>query len=144
MSPTLARRAWARSPWAGVLILAVAVLIRGVCYLPTVIPAGHRIPALERYLPLWSWSGLWLIAGALAVACVVARANQWLPLVTGLLVALHTLWGAIYIAAWVSGDSERGYVTALGYLATAVLAIWAFGRGDPAPAVGREVRVHVC
>lgn len=130
---------WGRSLWAGVLILAVAVLIRGVCYLPAVIPAGHRIPALERFLPLWSWSGLWLAAGVLAVVCVIARVDRWLPLITGLLVALHTLWGMIYVVAWVAGDSGRGYVTALGYLATAVLAIWAFGRGDPAPAVDREV-----
>ncbi|KQB83900.1 hypothetical protein [Corynebacterium oculi] len=123
----------------GVLVLAVTVLIRGVCYVPSMIPEGHRIPALERFLPLWSWSGLWLIAGALAVVCVVCGARRWLPVATGVLVALHTLWGAIYIAAWASGDSERGYVTALSYIAVALLATWAFGRGDLSPVVDREV-----
>lgn len=122
---------WLRSDWAGVLILAVTVLIRGACYLPSMIPSGHRIPALERWLPLWSWSGLWLIVGSLALACVLTRSRRWLSIITGLLVALHTLWGMIYLATWLSGDSERGYVTALNYLTIALVATWAFGRGDP-------------
>lgn len=122
---------WIRSDTAGVLLLAATVLIRGVCYLPSMIPVGHRIPALERYLPLWSWSGLWLAAGGLAVVCVAARAWRFLPAATGLLVALHTLWGGLYLAAWLSGDSERGYVTAVNYLAVALVATWAFGRSDP-------------
>ncbi|MBC3186277.1 hypothetical protein H7347_06785 [Corynebacterium sp. zg-331] len=130
MSPRV--RVWLRSVWAGEVILGVTALIRGICYLPAVIPEGHRIPALEHYLPLWSWSGLWLGAGVMAMICVAGRIRRALPVVTGVLVALHTMWGGIYIAAWAAGASDRGYVTALSYITVAALGTWAFGRGDPA------------
>lgn len=127
-----------RSDWTGVLILTLVVLARGLCYLPALIPHGHRIPALERYLPLWSWSTLWLAAGVVGLVVIVCRARSWLPMATGVIVALHTLWGAMYIAAWASGASERGYITALSYLTVAAVATWAFGRGDPTRRGGKE------
>lgn len=125
LSRGLVRRA-GRSVWGGLLILAVTMILRGVCYLPWLLPRPGAIPALEETLPVWSWSTLWLVAGGVCAACVAWR--RFAPLAVGIATGLHALWGACYLLAWVTGDSQRGYVSALSYFAIVALTVWGFSR----------------
>lgn len=120
--------AWKRSGWCGMAILGLAVLARGLCYTTPVIPEGHRIPPLEALLPLQIWTAVWITAGILTLVCVAAR-KAMAPMV-GVCVGLHVLWACLYLGAWLTGDSSRGYVTALSYITIALLALWSFGRGE--------------
>ncbi|MCH6196891.1 hypothetical protein MHT86_05175 [Corynebacterium mastitidis] len=116
-----------RSRWVGLLILTVGVVLRGVCYLPAVVPADHRVPALERVLPLSAWAALWLAAGAFCLACLML--HRGLGPAVGICVALHFLWGLLYLSAWLLDESPRGYATALTYFMVVALTYWGFGRG---------------
>lgn len=115
-----------QSRWVGLLILTVGVLLRGVCYLPTVVPADHRVPALEVVFPLTIWAALWLTAGAFCLLCLVLR--RWIGPAVGICVALHFLWGLLYLSAWLLDESPRGYATALTYFMVVALTYWGFGR----------------
>ena len=120
--------AWKRSGWCGMAILGTAVLLRGLCYTAPVIPEGHRIPPLEAILPLQLWTAVWLCAGILTL--VFAAAKRYMAPMVGVCISLHALWACLYLGAWLTGDSSRGYVTALSYLTIALLALWSFGRGE--------------
>lgn len=120
--------AWKRSGWCGMAILGTAVLLRGLCYTAPVIPEGHRIPPLEAILPLQLWTAVWLCAGILTL--IFAAAKRYMAPMVGVCISLHVLWACLYLGAWLTGDSSRGYVTALSYLTIALLALWSFGRGE--------------
>lgn len=120
--------AWKRSGWCGMAILGTAVLLRGLCYTDPVIPDGHRIPPLESILPLQMWTVVWLAVGIVTLICVALK-RAMAPMV-GICVSLHALWACLYLGAWLTGDSSRGFVTALSYITIALLALWSFGRGE--------------
>ncbi|MPV52840.1 hypothetical protein GCO27_07130 [Corynebacterium sp. zg331] len=117
-----------RSRWVGLLILTVGVLLRGVCYLPTAVPADYRIPALEGVLPLTVWAVVWLSAGAFCLVCLATR--RGLAPAVGVCVSLHFLWGLLYLSAWALHESSRGYASALTYFMVVALTYWGFGRGQ--------------
>lgn len=119
---------WLRSGWCGAMILGVSVLIRGFFYAPPVVPDGHRIPALEQWMPVHVWAWVWLIVGVVTIIAAVAR--RFLPQIIGASTALYTLWAVMYLCSWAFGDSSRGYVTALSYFTIAMLVIWAYWRGQ--------------
>lgn len=127
---------WLRSGWAGMTILGLSVLVRGLCYLPTVVPPGHRIPALESVFPLSVWTAVWISVGVGTLVCAALKKAQ--PMMVGACVALHALWAFLYVGDWLIGDSRRGYITGLSYLTIALLTIWAFFRGESS-----EVRVRL-
>lgn len=119
---------WLRSGWCGMTILGLSVLARGLCYLPPVIPEGHKIPALETALPLQAWTALWLIIGTLTLLCAAGR-RAMAPMV-GMCIGVHMLWACLYVGAWIMGNSPRGYITALSYVTISLIGLWAFGRGE--------------
>lgn len=124
---------WARTDWCGLVIISLATLLRGWAYLPfnTV---GHDIPAVERWIPT-TWAAVaWIIVGALGLIAVVVRKAG--PVMVGLGVGLHTLWGVLYLSAWAAGESPRGYVTAILYAGFVAMVLWAYGSR-------REVQVKI-
>lgn len=116
-----------QSRWMGLLILTVGVVLRGVCYLPSVVPTDHRVPALESVFPLTIWAGVWLTAGGFCLVCLVLR--RWISPAVGICTSLHFLWGLLYLSAWILDESPRGYATAITYFMVVALVYWGFGRG---------------
>ena len=128
------RRIWEKasravtSDKAGLAILGSAALVRAVSYAPWFVNTA-RDPAhwLEGLLPAPAWGVVWLV---IAVACMAAIiAPRLLPMAVGMTVAINALWALSFTALTFTGESPRGYVSALGYAAVALLTMWGFGRG---------------
>lgn len=109
------------------LVLGVLALLRGVFYLPALTPSD-RIPALEEYLPLPWWAGLWIAVGALTVASAVTRYRM--SAAVGMQVGMALLWAVLYTVAWIAGYTPRGYVTQTTYGGLAWLILSYFARVD--------------
>ena len=125
------------SDQAGLAVLGVSALVRAVSYAPWFVNTD-RTPAhwLEGLLPAPAWSIVWLL---IAVACMAAIITpRLLPVAVGLAVAINTLWGWSFIGITITGESPRGYVSALGYAAVAFLTMWGFGRGREIAPVRNE------
>lgn len=113
---------------AGLAILGTTAFVRAVSYAPFFVNAS-RNPAhwLEGLLPAPAWSIVWLL---IAVACMAAIITpRLLPIAVGMTVAINMMWALSFIGITITGESPRGYVSALGYFAVAFLAMWGFGRG---------------
>ena len=128
------RRIWEKASRAvtsdnsGLAILGATALVRAVSYAPWFVNT-ERTPAhwLEGLLPAPAWSIVWLV---IAVACMAAIITpRLLPIAVGLTVAINALWVLSFIGITITGESPRGYVSALGYAAVAFLTMWGFGRG---------------
>ena len=122
--------AWWRTISGGMWIIGVATLARGVSYLPALVnPDRSAVHFLENLLPPTAWAWVWLGAGALALVASVR--HRLLPLALGGAVGLHALWALSFFSATFTGDSARGWVSAISYAAVAALAVWGFSRADP-------------
>ena len=123
-------RAWWRTISGGMWSIGVATLARGVSYLPMLVDPGRSAAHfLENLMPPTAWAWVWLGAGALALVASVR--HRLLPLALGGAVGLHALWALSFFSATFTGDSTRGWVSAISYAAVAALAVWGFSRADP-------------
>ena len=123
-------RAWWRTISGGMWIIGVATLARGVSYLPMLVDPGRSAAHfLENLMPPTAWAWVWLAAGGLALAASVR--HRLLPLALGGAVGLHTMWALSFIGATFTGDSTRGWVSAISYAGITALAVWGFSRADP-------------
>lgn len=128
------RRVWEKashevtSDQAGLAALGVTALVRAASYAPWFVNTA-RTPAhwLEGLLPVPAWSVVWLL---IAVSCLAAIITpRLLPMAVGMTVAINAMWALSFIGITITGESPRGYVSALGYAAVAFLTMWGFGRG---------------
>ena len=128
------RRTWEKasravtSDNAGLAILGFTAIVRAVSYTPGFVNTD-RNPAhwLEGLLSAPAWAIVWLV---IAVACMAAIITpRLLPVAVGLTVAINAMWALSFIGITITGESPRGYVSALGYFAVAFLTMWGFGRG---------------
>lgn len=113
---------------AGLAILGTTALVRAVSYTPEFVNT-ERTPAhwLEGLLPTPAWSFVWLLIAVVCLAAIIAP--RLLPMAVGMTVAINSLWALSFIGITITGESPRGYVSALGYAAVAFLTMWGFGRG---------------
>ena len=116
------------SDQAGLAILGLSALVRAVSYAPWFVNTD-RTPAhwLEGLLPAPAWAIVWLFIAVVCMAAIITP--RLLPIAVGLTVAINTLWALSFIGITITGESPRGYVSALGYAAVAFLTMWGFGRG---------------
>ena len=123
-------RVWWRTISGGMWIIGVVTLARGVSYLPALVnPERSAVHFLENLLPPTAWAWVWLGAGALALVASVR--HRLLPLALGGAVGLHALWALSFFSATFTGDSPRGWVSAISYAGITALAVWGFSRADP-------------
>lgn len=121
------------SDGAGLAALGIAALVRAVSYAPAFVNENRNpVHWLEGLLPAPAWAVVWLL---IVVACMTAIITpRLLPMAVGMTVAINALWALSFIGITITGESSRGYVSALGYAAVAFLTTWGFGRGrDIAP-----------
>ena len=113
---------------AGLAILGATALVRAVSYAPWFVNTA-RDPAhwLEGLLPAPAWGVVWLFIAAACTAAIITP--RLLSMAVGMTVAINMMWALSFTALTFTGESPRGYVSALGYAAVALLTIWGFGRG---------------
>lgn len=120
-------RAFGLSDGVALMVLGLGLLARGVSYTPysSEVPAGH--PA-EDALPMSAWAGIWIGIG---LACIVAAwwaESHAAAVALGVGVGLNLLWAGSFIAATITGDMPRGWVTAVGYISVSALVMWSTWR----------------
>ncbi|MEJ6548007.1 hypothetical protein PQI66_00425 [Corynebacterium sp. USCH3] len=109
--PRLRVRGCLRNPWVVFTMLGVAMMLRGICYLPPVVQATERIPAVEEYAPVEVWAAIWIIAGLAVVG--LSSARRGFRHIVAISATLPAAWGMIFLAAFVTGQSSAGYLTLL-------------------------------
>lgn len=96
------------------------------------------IPLLERVAPAELWSSLWMLLGAVTMACAFFG---WRAQRSGYILAygLPTFWGAAYFITWLMGDLVTGWVASLLYLGYSLLVIVISGWEEPVIATGLTI-----
>lgn len=122
---------------SGLLVLSGTALVRAYSYMPGNVNVD-RTPAhwLEGLMPPTTWAWVWLALGILGLAAIINE--KLLPVAVGLIVGLHAAWAMSFIGVQILSDNSRAYVSALGYIAVAWLAVWGFGRGRNPKVVPQE------
>ena len=147
-TPAKRLRSFLMSDAPVLIILGLGILARGLSYSPHVFgraPRSGGHPA-EAALPMPMWSIIWVSVGVLCLVAAVWSRRQIAALAIGLGVGLNMLWAGSFVAATITGDMARGWVTAIGYASVALLVIWAVWRGSraevtiPEGAVANELR----
>jgi signal transduction histidine kinase len=67
----------------------------------------------EQLMPLWGYGLLWMAAGLVALVSGLVFSPARDALGFGAAILMPTLWSGTYFLAWLHGDSDRGWVTAV-------------------------------
>lgn len=108
-------------------------------------PEEAKLSAVFRFVqhtaPLPAWSALWLGVG---IACFVGaflRHDRWAFTAA---MALKTLWGTTFLLGWLLLGLDRGYVSAIVWLALAswvyIISTWPEPDAPVVPVEAVEVR----
>ena len=147
-TPAKRLRSFLMSDAPALVILGLGILARGLSYSSHVFgraPRSGSHPA-EAALSMPVWSMIWVSVGVLCLIATVWSRRQIAALAVGLGVGLNMLWAGSFVAATITGDMERGWVTGIGYASVSLLVIWAIWRGSraevtiPEGAVANELR----
>lgn len=80
---------------------------------------------IRDVLPLGVWAGMWAGVGFTCLAGAFMRRDRW---AFSAAMALKVLWGSTFLAGWLAHQVERGWVTAVIWLAMAawiaIIASW--------------------
>lgn len=125
-----------RDDRTGIVFLGILAILRGVSYLPASVDIS-RSPAhfFEELAGPPVWAVAWIALGVLCLAATVVE--RLIPAAVGGTVGINAAWALSFVAAWATGQSSRGWVSALGYVGVAFLFLWAFSRGKRS-----EVTLH--
>lgn len=128
MLRSVARRVGRRG--AALLFFTVLDLVYAFGLLTVPRPLPPVYAWMQAIVPLWAWAGCWAAVG---VACL---AYAFLTYDTPAFVAAVSIkvgWGLLALLGWVSGVIDRGYVSAVIWLAFAAFVFLVAG-GIPPPA----------
>lgn len=78
--------------------------------------SGYRF--LADIMPLWAWAAMWGVVGVLCLVYAFRKRDQ--PAFAAAM-GLKVLWGSVYVGGQWTGAVERGYVSAVVWLALAAL-----------------------
>lgn len=131
LQPTLwSVRRWLLTDAALLVILGALCLARGISYVGYV-PSSGGHPA-ENLIPIAVMAWVWIVVG---VSCLLSCLHPWKwvgALSLGAGVGLHVLWAISFLQETFSGEMDRGWVSALNYLAIIALVLWTMWRGSRA------------
>jgi hypothetical protein len=124
--PAVTRRIGRR----GAALLFFALLGGVYCYglLDPAQPIGPTYAWAQSVLPLWVWAALWGTSGALCLVCAFLDRDS---VAFGAMTAVTAWWGLLLGAGWLMGDVDRGYVSAVIWLALSGF-VYVIGGGLPA------------
>jgi len=130
----------ARSWWAGtvgrrgefLLFLTLLDLLYGLSLLRPAASAQQSptVRFLTGLMPLPWWAGLWLAVGFTCLAGALGRCDRAAFTSAA---ALKMLWGAMFLLGWVAGVIERGWVSAVIWLAFASFVFRIASWPEPQP-----------
>lgn len=108
---------------ARILLTSIAVwcIATGIAYDPILGDVPSTMGPLVAVIPPRLWAYSWIAAGVLMIAGLRwYRCRQW---GTALAMGLTLLLAFIYVSAWITGDMERGWVSAKNYLLICVVVM---------------------
>ena len=125
-------RRFATSDEAGLLIVGTIAAVRAFSYSPLTLPHETKAthPA-EAWFSMDVWSAVWGVVAVLCFASAVAWRTRPAAVAFGAVVGLHALFGFSFLFATVSGDMDRGWVSANSYMAISFLVLWGLSRHEP-------------
>lgn len=96
---------------------------------PTLVFIGH-------VMPLYAWAGLWAAVGLICLVGAFLKRDRWAFTAA---MGLKVLWGGTFLGGWILADLDRGWVSALIWLAMAawvmIISSWPEPR-DPLMVLG--------
>lgn len=113
-------------------VFGLIYLLLGQGYLTTAHPVIFDTLPGVGFMPVEAWGGVWIAAGAVAVASGLLYSparDRWGFLA---LSCLAFWWGMSFLAGWLTGDVETGWRNALIYWAFAAASLIMAGMIDPA------------
>lgn len=121
----------------GAALLFFALLDSVWCYglltLPR--PPTEVYAWMAQILPLWGWAACWAAVGAI---CLVFAPLRYDTPAFVAAISIKIAWGLLSLFGWLSGVVERGYVSAVIWLAFAAFVFLVAG-GIPPPLRRRVV-----
>lgn len=111
----------------GLVLLFFALLGAAYCYglLNPQQPAAESYAWAARVAPLWAWAILWGGTGAVCVVCAFLERDS---VAFGAVITVTAWWGLLIGAGWLVGGVDRGYITAVIFLALAMF-VYVIGGG---------------
>lgn len=116
---------------AGVLILSVVCILRGILFIEWFHDASAT--RLTVILPSGASVAVWFLVGAVGGLSFLIPALQKHFVFAAMFV--HFLWGVFYLVAWSESTGTRGAGAMLLYWTIAALIFWGFLRTDAPPVV---------
>lgn len=114
--PNPGRRGWALLFFAGLDLIYAFSLVNP----DRTAKASPLLTWLATLAPMWVWASLWAAAGLACCWYAFRRNDQWGFTAA---MAIKTLWGLACLGGWLVGGVDRGYVSAVVWLAFAAL-VW--------------------
>lgn len=119
---TLAQRIGRRG--CALLFFALLDIVYAASLLSAPTSGSYRF--LASMLPLAAWASLWAAVGALCLVQAFMRTDRAAFAAASL---IKVMWGVVQLLGWILADLDRGYVSAIVWLALAgfvhVIAGWA-------------------
>lgn len=116
-------RSWAATVGPILVILGAALLGKGLSYFGSG-PGSH--PA-DGWFPVHVWGLVWVAAGAWCLVSSLWPRSTLARLALSAGVGLHLIWAGSFLAATLTGDSPRGWVSSVSYgsiVALTFIATW--------------------
>lgn len=124
-------RRWISERGEALLFFAVLDVIYAYAMLasPRPLPDVYAWPA--QLLPLWVWAGLWAGVGVLLLVCAFLPRHDSVAFTAAAMLKIG--WGVLALLGWLSGEFDRGFVTAVIWLWAAWLVYRIAGGIPPRP-----------
>lgn len=110
---------------AALLFFALLGFVYGWGLLDPAQPIGPTYSWAAEILPLWAWAALWWGAGALCLVCAFITRDS---AAFGAMIAVTAWWGLLILAGWLLGRVDRGYISAVIWLALSAF-VYVVGSG---------------
>lgn len=106
------------------IILGLFALTRFIAYAGPLSPAQtpSQLEFIDETVPLWIYAIAWGVAGVVIIAS--ARLERLRPTAIGLNVAMHSVWGILYMVSYLFYDSPRAWIASSTYLCIAAMVTW--------------------
>lgn len=114
------------------LFLAVLDVLFGLSLLRAA-PEAQQSPTtrfLAEVAPLPWWAGLWVVVAVVCLAGAPVRRDRAAYAAAA---ALKVLWGSMFLVGWLAGVIDRGWVSAVIWLAFAGIVIRIASWPEPTP-----------
>lgn len=116
---------------AGVLILSVVCILRGILFIEWL--GDDSATRLAVILPSGVSVAVWFAVGAIGgLSFLIPDLKKHFVFAA---MFIHFLWGVFYLVAWSESTGTRGAGALLLYWTIAALIFWGFMRTDAPPAV---------